>query len=218
MSYTFPEFTKGQIGEFSYDQLNAAFAILEEVGPMLPFLRGLRKRSKVPNVRPWFEHEITGHTLIPDSTNRWLYSWRRVSWNPNDRKYVPMMKPVVSGGGDTRTPPPGLITPGTTQPPKKSSISLVEINSTINGDPFALAAINGCENANVNDGMVGPGVDTGASSYTGCNLEVKPISNGVVVPMFHSHGMLSRDQVTGERSVFAYMFSLGNAHDKVGAP
>lgn len=203
--------------------MNALFAQANEVAAILPRLRQIVRRKPTPVPRLWFYGEITGNVDIPGTTYRWLYSWRQVAWNANDWLWKPMMQGgVVTGSGNRVPVSPSPISIGINNEGGGTS-ALVEINSTLDGDPFALAAVNGCEHKNdVGDGVpgnpngiIGPGVDIDDPAYADCELEPKPISSGVVVPIFTLHGELSLDQVTGNRSTVCYMFALGNAHGKV---
>lgn len=212
-------FITGAFGRFTFSDLNSIMDGLEDCRRRLDALER-QKRDRQSNGAPWFPAEITGNTLIPGFQNRWLYSWREVGWHPNDWEFDPLLRPVVPTRGRPGRPGTGPISPSV--PPAQNP---TELNSTVAGDPFALAAINGVEHKNTGgdgvagnaDGLIGPGVDIDAAAYVGCGLEPKPISNGVVVPMFTRHGILPLLQITGGRSPFVYLFALSNAHDKEAA-
>lgn len=208
MSYDFPEFAQGQIGRLRYNHLNTAFRLLERLEPFLPLLESMRQGGKTPDVRrPPFWAEITGFFPIPNEAYRWLYSWRRVGWHANDRKWNPKYKPSALPPGSTK---PGAS--GGDDPPESAP---VEMNSTLGGDPFAMAAVNGCENGNTT--VFAGGIDITQGAYVGCGLTVKPIPKKTVVLLHHEHGMLGLNQITGGRYPICFGFNLWNPHDKAGA-
>lgn len=217
---TFPQFIRGAFGRLKWFHLNEIFS---ELHRLKETQERLRREVQAVKLRQWFFGQITGHVGFDalhdegtiasigtaSTTIQWLYSWRKVAWNAKGRLWVPIMRPVLSTTTDSRAP--------------VQTVTFVEDNSTVNGDPFALGAINGVEAPNlVYDGtpgnaagMVGPGVDMDNTSYVNCSIELKPIMNGVVVPMFTLHGSLTLDQITQGRSPIAFMFAIGNAHDKI---
>lgn len=208
MTFNLPDFTKGNLAGLNFTMFNEMFAILRRVEPLLPKLETLARERRRPPPRQWFFGEITGHTLIPGHDNRWLYSWRKVLWNPNEWAFQPLTTAAQSNI------PPGKFEPsGIVDDPAQE-----EIGSTIGGDPFALAAVNGCESPNTESGIVGPGVNTGSQSYQQCNLTILPIMDGVVVPIFSLHGILGYEEITSGRSPIAYMFCIPNAHDRDANP
>lgn len=217
MSHSYPHLTSGTVGPVGFDDMNALFAAVHEISALMPQLRRIVRRSKAQPPRLWFFGEITGNVLIPGAANRWLYSWREVAWNANDWVWNPIMSPGAAAFARQVSPP--ATDPADPPPPIQSQ----EINSTIAGDQFALAAVNGVEHRNTGgdgvpgnaNGIIGPGVDIDDQDYIACDLEPFPISNGVVVPIFTLHGGLASSQVTSGRSPVCYMFSLGNAHGKV---
>lgn len=78
-------FNKGGAGRFRFSDLNA----------MLDELRYLREqvdkiRAKRPFIPPRMRYRalVTGRLAIPSTFFRWLYSWTRAAWNPNDRNYT----------------------------------------------------------------------------------------------------------------------------------
>lgn len=183
MAVSLKRFIRGAWGRLTFADWNS---VLDRLDALESTGKDLRRQTRQP--LQWFYAEIRGNQAIPSTSFRWLYSWRKVGVNPNDRDFDPLKK-----------------------------VGDVDDSSTIGVNAFALAALNGFESNNTASFAGGVDITQSTYTSCNLQPWPIATGTVVVMFALHGVLTLSQVTGGGTRSTIGYVFLAPTTHDKIGA-